>query len=608
MTITSTTVLIVGAGPTGLTLACQLARRGVPVEIIEAADGSQIGSRGKGLQPRTLEVLEDLGIVEEVLANARTMPMTVIAADGASRTVGEVPDSLLDRADVPYPASVITPEWRVEEALRDLLDRLGGTVRFGTRLETFTQDAGGVTAIVTRDGTQETVRARWLVGADGGHSTVRKQSGIDFVGETREDVRMLVADVAVDGLDRESWRMWRSADSSASLCPLPSTDLYQYQAELAPGVAPDLSIANLQSVLTQASGRTDIRIVDAPWTSVWRANIRLADHYRDGRVFIAGDAAHIHSPAGGQGMNTGIQDATNFGWKLAEVVGGADETLLDSYEAERRPVAEHVLDLSNVRMTAMVRDRVMPAKRDLSTIQLDISYRDSILAEDDRGEDAQLRAGDRAPGATGVMTAEGVTGRLFRLIAGGTWTLLQFGQRPAPAIDGLRILDVSDTDGSLTSAYRPTERTLVLIRPDGYIAVISDAGDDHAIRAYMHRMHPVPGSTAEMRKAPRSHGASDRVDAGGLKPNTWQRFERLGTVWEQAKLGLGDEPPGAAENEPGVVANPRRRARTPLTETQVDAIRTARAHGESVVSICRRFGIHRMTVWTHTRDIRRAVA
>ncbi len=520
MTIASTTVLIVGAGPTGLTLACQLARRGVPVEIIDAADGPQTGSRGKGLQPRTLEVLEDLGIVEEVLANARTMPMTVIAPDGASRTVGGVPGSLLDRADVPYPASVITPEWRVEEALRDLLGRLGGTVRFGTRLESFTQDAGGVTAIVTRNGVQETVRAGWLVGADGGHSTVRKQSGIAFVGETREDVRMLVADVSVDGLDREAWHMWRSADSAASLCPLPSTYLHQYQAELAPGVAPDLSIENLQRVLTQASGRTDIRIVEAPWTSVWRANIRLADHYRDGRVFIAGDAAHIHSPAGGQGMNTGIQDATNLGWKLAEVVGGADSTLLDSYEAERRPVAHHVLDLSTARMTAMVRDRVMPAKRDLSTIQLDITYRDSTLAEDDRGEDAQLRAGDRAPDATGVMTAEGTTGRLFRLIAGGTWTLLRFGGRPAPAIDGVRALDVSDTDGSLTSAYDPTERTLILIRPDGYIAVISDAGDDHAIRAYLHRMDPAPGSTAEMQKAPRSRGASDRVELRGIEPLT----------------------------------------------------------------------------------------
>jgi len=485
MTDLSTTVLIVGAGPTGLTLACQLARRGVPFEIIEAEEGARPGSRGKGLQPRSLEVLEDLGIIDEILANAQTMPMTAIAPDGSSKRVGEVPASLLNRSDIPYPASVITPEWRVESALRALLDELGGAVRFGTRLDSFLASSGDVVATVVDAGTSRTIRARWLVGCDGGHSVVRKGSGIPFVGETRDDVRMLVADVAVDGLDRESWHMWRSADNMASLCPLPSTDLFQFQAGIAPGDEPDFRLDHLQATLDEISGGTAARIIDTPWTSVWRANIRLAERYRVGNVFLAGDAAHIHSPAGGQGMNTGIQDATNLGWKLAAVATGADESLLSTYEEERRPVAEHVLAMSNERMAAMIRDRVMPATRDLSTIQLDIGYRGSRLARDDRDERAALRAGDRAPDATGLTTRDGFRGRLFEILAGGTWSLLKFGDAPAPIIDGVRVIDALDTDGSLAAAYAPSERTLVLIRPDAYVAVISDAGDADAITAYL---------------------------------------------------------------------------------------------------------------------------
>ena len=163
--------------------------------------------------------------------------------------------------------------------------------------------------MLVKDGETETVTARWLVGCDGGHSVVRRQAGIAFVGETREELRMLVADVAVDGLDRDAWHMWQHADGLFALCPLPSTDVFQYQARIAPGQDPELSLANLQAILERRTGRSDIRLHQPEWSSLWRANIRFVDRYRDGQVFLAGDAAHIHSPAGGQGMNTGIQDA-----------------------------------------------------------------------------------------------------------------------------------------------------------------------------------------------------------------------------------------------------------------------------------------------------------
>src|SRR4051812_19709206 len=203
------TVLIVGAGPTGLTLACELARRGVHIRLIEAVPGPQPGSRGKGLQPRTLEVFEDLGIVERVLAHGRmAMPTRLTAADGTVTRGGAA--TLGSRPDIPYLASMITPEWWVEEALRLRLADLGGHVEFGTTLSSFTQSTDDVSAVLAMgDGKTETVSARWLVGCDGGHSRVRKQAGIAFEGETREEIRMIVADLQVDGLDRDAWHLWQ---------------------------------------------------------------------------------------------------------------------------------------------------------------------------------------------------------------------------------------------------------------------------------------------------------------------------------------------------------------------------------------------------------------
>ena len=451
----SPTVLIVGAGPTGLTLACELARRGVTFRLIEAAPGPQPGSRGKGIQPRTLEVFDDLGIVDRVIANGRmAMPIRSTAPDGQVTLGGAEPETLRDRPDIPYSASLITPEWRVEEALRLRLAELGGAVEFGTALGSFEQSDEGVSALVVKGGVAKTITACWLVGCDGGHSVVRKQAGIAFEGETRDEVRMIVADAEVDGLDRDAWHMWRHEEGLVSLCPLPSTNTFQYAASIAPGQAPELSLANMQAILERRIGRTDIRLHEPEWSSLWRANIRLANRYREGRVFLAGDAAHIHSPAGGQGMNTGIQDAYNLGWKLAAVAkGAARDALLDSYEAERRPVAAGVLALSNARLKQVIEQKGIPTRRDASTLQLDVDYRGSALARDDRDETAQLRAGDRAPDATKLMTVEGER-RLFDLTRGGRFTLLGFGAY------ALRATPRRSTSGRFTSSRdRPATTT-----------------------------------------------------------------------------------------------------------------------------------------------------
>ncbi|UOX92917.1 FAD-dependent oxidoreductase [Amycolatopsis sp. FBCC-B4732] len=483
-----TEVLIAGAGPTGLTLACELARGGVPFRLVEAAPGPRPGSRGKGVQPRTLEVFDDLGVVGRVLAHGRlAMPIRSTAPDGGVTTSGAEPAG--ERPDIPYPASLITPEWRVEEALRLRLAELGGVVEFGTALDGFEQAGDGVTAVLVKDGRPETVTARWLVGCDGGHSVVRKRAGIPFEGETRDEVRMIVADVGVEGLDRDAWHMWRHPEGLVNLCPLPSTDLFQYQASIAPGQDPGLGLANLQEILDRRSGRTDLRLGEPEWVSLWRANVRLAARYREGRVFLAGDAAHIHSPAGGQGMNTGIQDAHNLGWKFA---AGASPVLLDSYEAERRPVAADVLALSDARLKLAVEQKGIPIRRDAKTMQLGVNYRGSVLARDDRDETAALRAGDRAPDATGLSTVDGDR-RLFDLTRGGRFTVLDFGTAELPPdLTTYRVVarpagagELADTAGHLAAAYGATGSTLVLIRPDGYVGLISDAGDGEAVSAYL---------------------------------------------------------------------------------------------------------------------------
>lgn len=498
-------VLIVGAGPTGLTLACELARRRVSFRLIEAVPGPQPGSRGKGIQPRTLEVFGDLGIVDRVIANGRmAMPIRSTAPDGQVTLGGAAPETLRNRPDIPYTASLLIPEWRIEEALRLRLAELGGGIEFGTALVSFEQWDDGVTAVVVKGGRTETVTTSWLVGCDGGHSAVRRQAGIAFEGETLETVRMIVADVEVDGLDRDVWHVWRHEEGLVSLCPLPSTKVFQYQAGIAPGQNPELTLANIQEILERRSGRRDIRVHEPEWSSLWRANIRLVDRYREGRVFLAGDAAHIHSPAGGQGMNAGIQDSYNLGWKLAAVAKGASPALLDTYEAERRPVAAGVLALSNALLKKAIERKDILTRRDASTLQLDVGYRGSVLARDDRDETAPLRAGDRAPDATGLATVQGER-RLFDLTRGGHFTLLSFGATPAVEASAcdlrtLQVVDqpigpdeIADTEGHLASAYGAVDRTLVLIRPDGYIALISDAGDGSVVSDYLAEIGPQHG-------------------------------------------------------------------------------------------------------------------
>jgi 2-polyprenyl-6-methoxyphenol hydroxylase-like FAD-dependent oxidoreductase len=472
-----TTVLVAGAGPTGLTLAIDLARRGVPVRIVEKATEHFNGSRGDGLQPRTLEVFDDLGVLDAVFAaGSPQMPMRAyrgfdVVWEGRMSPITEPTPA------VPYPNAWVLGQSHTEAILRERLAGLGVTVELATELVGFTQDEQGVTATLSGPGGLETVRAAYLVGADGARSVVRKTLGIAFPGITDESIRMVLGDMAADGLDLEHIHWFSDADDPKAgivLSPLPGTRQFQFGMPLG-DAAVEPTLETLQAVFDRASGRTDIRLHDLTWSTVWRPNVRLAEQFRVGRVFLAGDAAHVHPPTGGQGLNTGVQDAYNLGWKLAD---GAPE-LLDSYEAERRMVAEQVLDLSTRLMRKHTDGDADAHERGPETQQLGLSYRTGPAPS--RG----VVAGDRAPDAP-LRDPAGHAVRLFDLYRGPHATMLVFGsERAVEDREGVRAYSVVrhadgrslvDQDGHAYDAYDATDGTVVLVRPDGHVAQLDRAG------------------------------------------------------------------------------------------------------------------------------------
>src|SRR5229473_5049996 len=420
-------VLIVGAGPTGLTLACDLARRKVSFRIVDKTPEYFAGSRGKGLQPRSLEVLDDLGVVDQVLANGR-FHLPFRGYDGATvlgdhdMHAGRVPTP-----DMPYASPLIIPQWRVEEILRNRLAEQGARVELATEVTGFEQNGDGVTATLVHSGAPEQAFARYMVGADGGHSHVRKELGVGFEGDTWKNERMLVGDVRVDGLDREHWHSWpKHAAGWVALCPLPSTDSFQFQAQVPADELDDPTLERLQQIVNERTSRSDIRLHDATWLSLYRPNVRMVDRYRADSVLLAGDAAHVHSPAGGQGMNTGIQDAYNLGWKIGQVLAGARQSVLDTYEEERLPVAASILGITTKLHRQVLSGNTSEQRRGPETLQLGINYRGSSLAHEENNSSANVHAGDRAPDAP-CSNSSGTSTRLFDAFRGPHFTLLAFG-------------------------------------------------------------------------------------------------------------------------------------------------------------------------------------
>jgi 2-polyprenyl-6-methoxyphenol hydroxylase-like FAD-dependent oxidoreductase len=466
-------VLVVGAGPTGLTLGIELARRAVAVRIVDALDAPFGGSRGDGLQPRTLEVFDDLGVLDAVLAAGMAPAPMRVHIGGRFVGLHRMSEPAEPTPAVPYPNLWMLGQSQIEGILRDRLTALGVRVEQGTALTGFAQDGAGVTATLVHDGVAEPVRADYLVGADGGRSTVRRTLGIPFDGTTDESVRMLLGDVRVEGLDHAYGHFFGAGPGvGVAFSPLPGGDLFQFGSPLGDRDA-EPSLAGLQAQLDRF-GADGVALTALTWSTIWRPNIRLARRFRDGRVFLAGDAAHVHPPTGGQGLNTGIQDAYNLGWKLA---AGMPE-LLASYEAERRPVAARVLGISSALLQKYAEGAEDAHRRGAEFHQLDVGYRDSPIVHDARPDPGRLRAGDRAPDAP-LVDAHGRPVRLFDLFRGPHATTLAFGATaPEPGETGHRVVRVPhggalvDAAGHAFDAYDVADGATVVVRPDGYVGRI----------------------------------------------------------------------------------------------------------------------------------------
>ncbi|MFF3563327.1 FAD-dependent monooxygenase [Streptomyces sp. NPDC002574] len=477
---TAADVLVVGAGPTGLALGIDLARRGVPALVLERSGELFPGSRGKGLQPRSLEVLDDLGVVERVLACGDHYKNGLVWQDGKPVHEWEMFERVAPTPHAPYGATWMVPQWRTQEILHARLRELGGSVCFGAEVTGVVQDTGGVTALLA-DGT--TLRASYLVAADGGRSGVRRALGVTMTGETVDPDPLLVADVRLTGLDREHTHVWRGADGdSAVVFPMGGTaDHFQFVATCKNGTdRPDTTPDGVRKAITLRTHLSAEDVHEVMWSSDFRPRAALADRFRDGRVLLAGDAAHIHSPAGGQGLNTGLQDAYNLGWKLGQVLRhGADASLLDSYEQERLPVAADVLGMSTHLHRSTISQGNPMSQRSSVVHQLGVGYRGGPLTAETRDglADAALRAGDRAPDAP---LADG--GRLFDVFRGPHFTVLAIGAEPPAALPEFARAHREESGGAAHQAYGDG---LFVVRPDGYVGLATD--DPRQVGAYLAR-------------------------------------------------------------------------------------------------------------------------
>jgi 6-methylpretetramide 4-monooxygenase / 4-hydroxy-6-methylpretetramide 12a-monooxygenase len=511
-------VLVAGAGPVGLAAAHELARHGLSVRLVDAADGPAVTSRALGVHARTLETYDQMGVLGDMLARARKVEHLTLHQNGR-RLVRF--DADYGRLPTRHPYSVMIDQTRTERVLRDAAARLGVRVEWGTRLTGFSDDGDAVTAELARaGGATETVRAAWLLGADGGHSTVRKQLGLRLRGDQTET--WLIADAAVRcDLPTDSIHWMRTREGAVMMVPFAEDGRWRLVDTRDTDYGRDTGDAALAARFARkirAGCGAPVTVEPPTWVSVFTIQQRMVPAMRSGRCFVAGDAAHVHSPASGQGLNTGIQEAYNLAWKLADVqLGRADARLLDSYDAERVPVGAELLRSTRFTTTmiqasgpfaraalrtlfAVVRN-VRPLKSRIErkimggTSALGLRYADGPLAGAS-GDALAVAVGERVARVTaaGEDASAGWRALLAELRRPG-WSLLVFAgdgdgsalSRLAEECEGVvRVRTVQgpgaageggglpgplpDPDGLLAEGLGARPGSWLLIRPDGYLA------------------------------------------------------------------------------------------------------------------------------------------
>jgi 2-polyprenyl-6-methoxyphenol hydroxylase-like FAD-dependent oxidoreductase len=521
-----TDVLIVGAGPTGLMLANLLAQRGVAAMIIDRHSGPAQQSRAMAVQARTLEIYAKLGIARQAIDLGK--PGTGANMWAQARRLARVPIGDIGQGLSPFPFVLMLGQDDNERILGDRLRRYGMSVQWNTELTSLDQRPGGVVATIRQpDGAEHRISAAWIAGCDGARSSVREQCGITFRGEAYQHV-FFVADTTATGdmvANEVNVYLWKNGFHL--FFPMRQKDGWR-----AIGILPaslqsrdNLSFDDVIPFVRQEVGNA-LQFHHCHWFSTYRIHHRAAERFREGRCFLLGDAAHIHSPMGGQGMNTGLQDAYNLAWKLALVVKRqADEKLLQSYEAERVPVAQRLLDttdrafqyvvannwfarvfrtkiLARIMAQAMKRDRVRRlAFRTIS--QIGIRYPQSAISETLPGlPDGAPVAGDRFPWLRVSRNANGPVEDLYESIDDMRFHLIAFGQA-APSEGELGLGDLVRThvvasdpvnDHELERANIPRP-SFYLLRPDGYIGMAGVHLEVAAVKRYFEERH-IHGRTA----------------------------------------------------------------------------------------------------------------
>ena len=488
----NSSALIVGAGPVGLTLAIELARYGVPVRIVDQAAQRTDKSKAIVIWSRTLELFERAGLTRRFLESGKCVTgANIIAGD---HVLGHIDLTSVQSA---YPFALMKPQSETEALLEEHLVTLGVRVERSVSGERFIQSEASVeTTLRGSDGREEIVRSAWLIGCDGAHSLVRHGLGVEFHGETLL-TDWVLADVQVHGLKIRATELaifWHG-DGVLAFFPLSETR-YRVIADVGQSKNSPPPQPTLQQIQTLVDQRAPegISLTEPIWLSGFRINERKVKDYRDGRVFLAGDAAHVHSPAGGQGMNTGMQDAFNLAWKLALAArgfGGA-ETLLDSYSVERSAIGDQVLAAAG-RLTAVsvlqnhaaqaIRNLVAPVIFGLHSIEqkmaetlteVSVRYLHSPLNGESLHDDAFPKSGERiAPFADELPFGVDAEPR-FLLCA-----------EKNHAITALLLKHADLLDPTLRA---PRGEGILLIRPDGYAACSAKAGDVETIEHYFHRL------------------------------------------------------------------------------------------------------------------------
>jgi 2-polyprenyl-6-methoxyphenol hydroxylase-like FAD-dependent oxidoreductase len=483
-------VLVVGAGPVGLTMAAELARYGISVRIVEKAAQRTDKSKALVLWSRTLELLDRTGCSDAFVAAGHKVDAANIIT--GNKTVGHISFTGVQSA---YPYALMLPQSDTERLLEAHLNTMGVSVERQTELITFTDSDAAVTATLRHaDGNEETLQTNWLIGCDGAHSTVRHTLGLSFLGGTMQ-TDWILADIHMSGLpipDSEIAAYWHE-DGVLAVFPI-TPGRYRVIADTgrSEGAHPsDPTLDEVQAVVDRR-GPAGLRLSDPIWLAGFRINERKVADYRSGRVFVTGDAAHVHSPAGGQGMNTGMQDAINLAWKLALVCHGAGgaEKLLDSFSVERSAVGAQVLANAG-RLTAigvmknhtaqMIRNLaagflfgLSPVRRRMANTMAEISigYPDSPLNGPSAHGVGGPAPGERAPPVAGQ-------------------TPVGSGDRPRFALFATPSQSVSDLLQNHPHLLEPTPRPpfasggLWLVRPDGYTACVVRDGDVGGIADYL---------------------------------------------------------------------------------------------------------------------------